>query len=812
MGQDRLAAWQSADPGLHYNTTINDWHTSRPAAASSPPTRRLEYLFLDDTACNLASSNLLSFYDRETKRFDVAGFEHLNRIWTIVLEISVLMAQFPRQAHRAALLRVPHAGHRLRQPGRLLMSIGLPYDSAEGRAIAGALTAVMTGVAYETSAELASEVGAFPAFEANRESMLRVIRNHRRAAYGEAAGYEGLRTAPVPLDHAALSTAREGFRDLANAAVRAWDSALEKGSVHGFRNAQVSVLAPTGTIGLVMDCDTTGIEPDFALVKFKKLAGGGYFKIINRAVPDALRALGYREHEIAEIEAYAVGHGSMGQAPGVNPSNLRAKGFTDDKVAAVEAGLKSAFDIKFVSTAGRSARTSSSTSSRSRPRSSPTTRSSSCPSSASPRPRSRRERARRRAMTLEGAPHLKPEHYGVFDCANPCGRKGKRYLSVESHIRMMAAAQPFISGAISKTINMPNDATVEDCKEAYMLSWRLASRRTRSTATAPSCRSRSTPPSSPTTTTRRRPSRRWWRFRWPPARPPWPSASSSASSSGSRSSASASGSGRSSRPAARATPRRRWSAGTASTSAPASTTTGAWARSSSTCTRRGRPSVAHEQLRHRHLAGPPVRRAAGGVRGGLHLHQVRAGRLRPGQRRHQNATSLLDYIFRELAVSYLGRHDLAHNVPAAAGTDVGGGASDSTREAPKAANVVSHGLLRGSTDRLTVIQGGPRRPGGVRRRDCTGRRDGARHPRRDGAQERAARPRQGRGGDRGRPRGQGGAHGRRPPRRGEDEGYVGEACPECANFTMVRNGTCLKCETCGSTTGAADYAGYSGLT
>src|SRR5438132_1820665 len=300
-------------------------------------------MFLDDTACNLASMNLLAFRNAETQQFDLEGYEHAVRLWTIVLEISVLMAQFPSREIAQLSFEFRTLGLGYANLGGLLMSSGLPYDSDAGRQIGGTLTAIMTGVSYATSAEMAAELGAFPGFKKNREPMLRVIRNHRRAAHGERSGYEKVATPPVPLDHKSCPEAR-----LVEHAERAWDRALALGSEHGFRNAQVSVIAPTGTIGLVMDCDTTGIEPDFALVKFKKLAGGGYFKIINRAVPEALRVLGYTPAQIAEIEAYAVGHGSLGQAPGINHTTLKAKGFTDEAIATVEKALPTAFDIKFV--------------------------------------------------------------------------------------------------------------------------------------------------------------------------------------------------------------------------------------------------------------------------------------------------------------------------------------------------------------------------------------------------------------------------------------------------------------------------------
>lgn len=464
------AAWASADPGLHFNTTMNDWHTCKASGdirASNPCS---EYMFLDDTACNLASANLITFYSTSTKRFDVEAYEHLCRLWTVVLEISVMMAQFPSKAIAELSYEFRTLGLGFANIGGLLMTMGLPYDSKEGRALCGALTAIMTGVAYATSAEMAKELGPFPGYKKNAAHMLRVIRNHRRAAHGESRGYEALAVSPVPLDYASVPQL-----DIVERAKAAWDLALELGELNGFRNAQTTVVAPTGTIGLVMDCDTTGIEPDFALVKFKKLAGGGYWKIINQAVPVALRTLGYRESDIAEIEAYAVGHGSLSNAPAINVSTLKAKGFTDEALTKVEAALPTAFDIKFAFNKWTFGEDFLRDTLKIAPE-----------AIAAPGfdllaavGFSKREIEAANvhicgAMTVEGAPHLKAEHYPVFDCANPCGKIGKRYLSVESHIRMMAASQPFISGAISKTINMPNDATVEDCKSAYLLSWKLA--------------------------------------------------------------------------------------------------------------------------------------------------------------------------------------------------------------------------------------------------------------------------------------------------------------------------------------------------
>jgi ribonucleoside-diphosphate reductase alpha chain len=468
------AAWASADPGLQYDTTINDWHTCPESGRIDASNPCSEYMFLDDTACNLASFNLKAFQSPDPLiegpvQFDVPAFEHAVRLWTVTLEIAVLMAQFPSKeiADRSFKFRTLGLGYA--NIGGLLMSAGIPYDSDEGRAICASITALMTGVAYETSADMAEELGPFPGYHDNAQSMLRVIRNHRRAAHGETNGYERLSINPVPLDHAHCPQ-----KSLLQAAATAWDRALAKGEVHGYRNAQTTVVAPTGTIGLVMDCDTTGIEPDFALVKFKKLAGGGYFKIINQTAPDALRTLGYADDEIEAIVSYAVGFGSLQGAPFINHETLTAKGFTPAVLETIETALASAFDIKFAFnkwTLGEAF----------------------CTEvlnfkleqlddlsfdilSALGFSTEQIDAANNYccgAMTLEGAPRLKDEHLPVFDCANPCGRLGTRSLGMESHIRMLAAAQPFITGAISKTINMPNNATVEDCKSAYMLSWKL---------------------------------------------------------------------------------------------------------------------------------------------------------------------------------------------------------------------------------------------------------------------------------------------------------------------------------------------------
>ncbi len=462
------AAWACADPGVQFDTTINEWHTC-PASgrirASNPCS---EYMFLDDTACNLASLNLLKFVD-DKGIFNVKSFEHAVRLFTLTLEISVAMAQFPSREIALNSYRFRTLGLGYANAGGLLMHLGLPYDGDEGRAMIAAITSLMTGVAYATSAEMAKGLGAFDGYEKNADDMLRVLHNHQRAAMGEKSGYENLSVLPVPFvsDHCPQ-------KPLAQAAKRAFDTALKLGTKHGFRNAQVTCVAPTGTIGLVMDCDTTGIEPDFAIVKFKKLAGGGYFKIINAQVPFALKSLGYSEKHIADITAYALGTGTLKHAPHISHEILKAKGFTPEALAKLEQSLKAAFDIRFVFnvwTLGREF----------------------CLNELSIEETQllepsfdmlaylgfSHEQVEQAGtyccgtMTVEGAPHLKLEHLAVFDCANPCGANGKRFLSAKAHIHMLAAAQPFVSGAISKTINLPASATIAACRDAYMLSWKL---------------------------------------------------------------------------------------------------------------------------------------------------------------------------------------------------------------------------------------------------------------------------------------------------------------------------------------------------
>ena len=791
------AAWASADPGLHYNTTMNDWHTcpaAGPIRASNPCS---EYMFLDDTACNLASMNLLQFQDPATRAFNIEAYEHTVRLWTIVLEISVTMAQFPSKEIAKLSYEYRTLGLGYANIGGLLMSSGIPYDSDEGRAIGGALTAIMTGICYATSAEMAAELGAFAGYAPNAQNMLRVIRNHRRAAFGESQGYEGLSVNPVPLDHASLKDARLGEH-----AKAAWDKALKLGEKHGYRNAQVSVIAPTGTIGLVMDCDTTGIEPDFALVKFKKLAGGGYFKIINRAVPAAMRALGYREHELAEMEAYAVGHASLRQSPGINHATLKARGFTDEKLEALEKTLAGAFDIKFVFNKWSLGADF-------------LTQTLKVPAASLDDPsfellpflgfsKAEIDAANVHvcgAMTLEGAPHLKKEHYAVFDCANPCGRTGKRYLSVDSHIRMMAAAQPFISGAISKTINMPNDATIEDCKSAYMLSWKLALKanalyRDGSKLSQPLNSQliqddeeddeaveklvASSQPARVAAVAEKIVERIVERVERIRDREKLPDR------------------------------RKGYTQKAVVGGHKVYLRTGEYVdgRIGEIFIDMHKEGAAFRSLMNNFAIAISL-----GLQYGVPLEEYVEAftftRFEPagfvqGNDAIKNATSILDYVFRELAISYLGRMDLAHVDPSEIGHDVLGKGEDQGKAPPsgsvaaannQAQRMVSKGLMRGRTSNLMAVQ----RESEVMATVLAFQ--GATALKAEPILVEAeleslnwAEP----------------APAAAPQKSAADKrsearmkGYVGEACPECANFTLVRNGTCLKCDTCGSTTGCS---------
>ena len=806
------AAWASADPGLHFNTTMNDWHTCKASGdirASNPCS---EYMFLDDTACNLASANLITFYNTTTKQFDVNAYEHLCRLWTIVLEISVMMAQFPSKAIAELSYEFRTLGLGFANIGGLLMTMGLSYDSKEGRALCGALTAIMTGISYATSAEMAKELGPFPGYKKNAGHMLRVIRNHRRAAHGESRGYEALAVSPVPLDYASVPQT-----EIVERAKAAWDKALELGELHGYRNAQTTVVAPTGTIGLVMDCDTTGIEPDFALVKFKKLAGGGYWKIINRAVPEALRALGYREADIAEIEAYAVGHGSLSNAPAINVSTLKAKGFTDEALAKVEAALPTAFDIKFAFNKWTFGEDFLRDTLKLDPE-------------AIAQPSfdlltavgfTKREIEAANvhicgAMTVEGAPHLKAEHYSVFDCANPCGKIGKRYLSVESHIRMMAASQPFISGAISKTINMPNDATVEDCKSAYLLSWKLA---LKANALYRDGSKLSQPLNSQLISDEDEEDDAIEAFLEKPMAARTAALSEKVVE----------------RLVERIVvmrerekmPDRR-----------KGYTQKAVVGGHKVYLRTGEYDDGRigEIFIDMHKEGAALRSIINnfaiaislGLQYGVPLEEYVDAftftRFEPngpvqGNDSIKFATSILDYVFRELAVSYMGRFDLAHVDPSETNFDAMGKGVEEGR-APEQPNnkYLSKGLTRSRTDNLVVMRGvaepqteargssnvtsmsqhGPTARASDAVEGAVALKQEAQHDlspteklealqwSKAGAAREQSAP-------------------SKADRRAEAKakGYEGEMCGECGNFTLVRNGTCMKCDTCGSTTGCS---------
>ena len=462
------AAWSCADPGIQYDTTINEWHTCPKNGKINASNPCSEYMFLDNTACNLASINLIEFVNNNGK-FQIDNFKHAVKLFTLVLEISVMMAQFPSKEIAELSYEFRTLGLGYANIGGLLMQQGYSYDSNEGRAICASITALMTGESYNISSKIAKELGSFKKFKDNRKDMLRVISNHRLAAHGEKNNYENLSILPVPIEEDHCPD-----KELVFAAKKSWDDALNNGEKYGFRNAQTTVIAPTGTIGLVMDCDTTGIEPDFSTIKFKKLAGGGYFKIINRLIPISLKNLGYSKFQIDEITKYVVGNGTLENCKTINHKTLKEKGFTSEILKKIEIKLRNAFDIKFIFNKfiiGEDF----------------------CINNLKLKSENLDDPSFNMlehlgfseneiddantyccgSMTLEKAPHIKEEHLSIFDCANPCGKIGKRFLSTESHIKMMAAAQPFISGAISKTINMPNKATIKECKNSYIQSWKL---------------------------------------------------------------------------------------------------------------------------------------------------------------------------------------------------------------------------------------------------------------------------------------------------------------------------------------------------
>ncbi len=756
------AAWASADPGIQYDTTINDWHTCLASGRINASNPCSEYMFLDDTACNLASLNLICFR-REDGTLAVDDFAHAVRLWTIVLEISVLMAQFPSAKIAELSYRYRTLGLGYANIGGLLMACGLPYDSEHGRAFCAAITALMTGVAYKVSAEMAEALGPFPGYAGNRDHVLRVLRNHRRAAHSEAAGYEQLHTLPVPLDAAACAD-----QALVAAARAAWDDALAMAERHGVRNAQVSVIAPTGTIGLVMDCDTTGIEPDFALVKFKKLAGGGYFKIINRMAPTALATLGYSQEQIDEIGRYAVGHGTTDGAPAINHATLKAKGFTDEALAKIDGAMPTAFDIKYVfnrftlgddfvkgSLGFNDAQLDD-------------------PAfdllKALGFTRDEIEAANLfccGTMTVEGAPHLQEAHLAVFDCANPCGRIGKRYLSVDSHIGMMAAAQPFISGAISKTINMPASASVRDCEAAYLAGWRLGLKalalyRDGSKLSQPLASmlpmdldddedTAELPQVQRVVEVTERIVERWIHER-------------------------------------RKLPSRR-----------KGYTQKAVVGGHKLYLRTGEyeDGTLGEIFVDMHKEGAAFRSLMNsfaiaisiGLQYGVPLEEFVEAfsytRFDPsgvvqGNDTIKMATSVLDYIFRELAISYLERTDLANVEPADVRHDaMGRGVAEGDMGTEEVKQIASTGFVRGNL-RLLAGGGAVSDAALMMRSGSPGGSDLTVGAAASVTNSRAAQ-----------------VH------MAKLKGYVGDSCSACGNFTLVRNGTCLKCDTCGSTTGCS---------
>ncbi len=740
------AAWECADPGIQFDTTINEWHTCPQSGRINGSNPCSEYMFLDDTACNLASLNLYTFKKEGDNplelNFDIEAYKHAISLWTMTLEISVTMAQFPSKeiAQRSYDYRTLGLGYA--NLGGVLMSCGIPYDSKEGRAIAGALAAIMTGTSYAVSALMAKELGTFPGYKVNAKDMLRVISNHKNAAYGKKGGYDKLTILPVPLNANDLSH----NVNLIDEAKKSWDSALELGSKHGFRNAQTTVIAPTGTIGLVMDCDTTGIEPDFALVKFKKLAGGGYFRIINRMVPQGLLSLGYTDSQIKDIEQYILGHGSLENSSVINYKSLREKGFGEKEIDMLKNSLASAFDIRFVFNKWSLGEEFLSKTLKISPQ-----------EFNDPAFNLLETLGFGKAdidaaneyccgtMTIEGSPHLDAKYYSVFDCASPCGKKGKRYLSAQSHIEMMAAVQPFVSGAISKTINMPTHASINDCKEAYMLSWKLG---LKSNALYRDGSKLSQPLSGSLVDDED--------FDDLPKAEQVVQISEKIVErviervvSGKRH---------------RLPERRRGYTQKASVGGhKVYITTGEYPNGNL-----GELfiSMHKEGAAFRSLMSNFAMAISIGLQYGVPLEEFVEAftftRFDPSGRVEGNstikmATSVIDYIFRELAISYLGRTDLAHSIPEE--MDPGSIGSPIIKQDETVDKVVtfagSSGFTRGN---FFVVSNSS-------------------SPQEPSTAQKVA--------------------------QAKLQGYQGDACSECGNFTLVRNGTCLKCNTCGSTSGCS---------
>lgn len=732
-----FAAWTSADPGVQYDTTINEWHTCPNDGLINASNPCSEYMFLDDTACNLASLNLKLFYDTSKCKFDIDSYRHAIQLWTIVLETAVLMAQFPSQKIAELSYKYRTLGLGYANLGTLLMIMSIPYHSKKANGITAALSAILTGEAYATSARLAQELGPFPGYEANREPMLRVIRNHRRAAYDTPASeYEGLSITPSGLSN------HHSPEELVRTARETWDNALELGEKHGYRNAQVSAIAPTGTIGLLMDCDTTGIEPDFALVKFKKLAGGGYFKIVNKSVPAALKRLGYTPDEIEKIQTYMIGSASFENTPFINRESLKEKGFTDEIIKAMEKDLPTAFDLSYVFNAITLGFDFIINTLK-------------VPAEKLNEPdfhlleflgytQEEIEAASEAicgAMTIEGAPFIKEEHLAVFDCASKCGKKGKRFIPYQAHIHIMGAAQPFITGAISKTINMPHDVTVEDVKSVYLTSWKLMLK---------------------STTIYR---------------------------DGSKLSQPLSALGE--------TLFKKISENELAAAAPVEQAE-ALALAHFEKLRNQRRKLPHRRSGYTQkgvIAGHKVYLRTGeyedGSLGEIFLDMYKEGaafrsimngfaiaislglqygvpleefvdafvftKFEPngmvaGHDRIRMTTSVMDYVFRELAISYLGRNDLAHVNPEdliTEKTDSHEEGNTQTEQESASADIPEGEPV------LATVQGGRLQMRNAQREEAM------------------------------------------------IKGYEGQACPECNSWTLVRNGSCLKCDTCGATTGCS---------
>ncbi|MBK7106101.1 MAG: vitamin B12-dependent ribonucleotide reductase [Ignavibacteriae bacterium] len=741
------AAWASADPGLQFDTTINEWHTCINDGRINASNPCSEYMFLDDTACNLASMNLVKFYDEEKQSFNIKSFRHATRLLTMVLEISVLMAQYPSKAVAQNSFDYRTLGLGYANLGSLLMIQGIPYDSKEGQAIAGAITAIMHMKSYATSSEMAKELGTFIKYENNKEEMQRVIRNHKRAAFNvPEEEYEGLSIYPMGIDPKYCPS------DLLKAAQQDAVNAVDLGKKYGFRNAQVTVVAPTGTIGLVMDCDTTGIEPDYALVKFKKLAGGGYFKIINQSIPPALKNLGYNNEQINEIVKYAKGTGSLSGCPYINPETLKAKGFTEDILKKIEGMLPSVFELNFAfntHTIGVDF----------------------CRNVLGLTDDQindfnlnlleqigfkKQEIAIANdyvcgTMTTEGAPFLKHEHYAVFDTASKCGRKGTRFIKAHAHINMMAAAQPFISGAISKTINLPNEAKISDIEDAYMTSWKMG---LKANALYRDGSKLSQPLNSMSDESidaieeeennneiikiAERIIHRYIAKR-------------------------------------RRLPDRR-----------TGYTQKAKIGGQTVYIRTGEYENGQlgEIFLDMHREGAAVRSLLNnfaiaislGLQHGVPLEEFvdafvftkfEPSGMVTGNRRIKMATSIIDYIFRELAVTYLSRNDLSHVEE----DELNRGKTYGSLVEPEyeSEEVISERMIHldNTNDRSTTLSATSSSGNG------------------NGVHKQQV------------------AHITKKVQEARILGYTGDICPECQSMTMVRNGTCLKCETCGSTTGCS---------